>query len=282
MPGNQFTDCIRMGDAERRLLYDALNRTERAERALGGNSKRQSERFVYYGHEIPFSIYENTTQQPHRFMALTRNLSATGISVLHGGFVYQDSECELMLRTVDGERVKIPGTVVHCRLVKGRVHELGVRFDDQIDPSCFVGDDAKGTEPDRPALSGAVLVLDPGGEELPLLRGPLSDTALNLSAVLTPEECVEALGGLKIDVLVCPLDDGPDDIPTCDIVRTVRDAGFTGPILASTSDITLAAVHKATGLGAAGVLRKPYVAAKLIECFSEHLTTPPPPAAAAA
>ena len=69
-----------------------------------------------------------------------RNLSRTGISLLHGKMVYPGIACVVGLRATDGQTVPVHGKVIWCRYVTGRVHEHGVEFTDPIDLPEFVRD----------------------------------------------------------------------------------------------------------------------------------------------
>lgn len=71
-------------------------------------------------------------------MLAPRNLSRTGISLLHGKFVYPGIACVVGLCAMDGQTVPVHGTVIWCRYVTGRVHEHGVEFTDPIDLPEFV------------------------------------------------------------------------------------------------------------------------------------------------
>lgn len=72
------------------------------------------------------------------FVVRPRDLSASGISFLHGSFLYPKSACRVTLRTIDGECVIADGHVVRCRCIHGRVHEVGMRFTEPIDVENFV------------------------------------------------------------------------------------------------------------------------------------------------
>jgi hypothetical protein len=72
------------------------------------------------------------------YLVFARDLSSQGVSVLHGVFVAPNTRCLLTIRTLDKEPMQLPGLIRRCRLVGGRVHELGVKFDQPIDPRSFL------------------------------------------------------------------------------------------------------------------------------------------------
>lgn len=72
----------------------------------------------------------------------SRNLSSTGMCVLHGGRVPRHSKATVIIEA-DGQAGVTTGTIIWCKRAKGvaarAVHEIGVQFDAQIDVSAFVG-----------------------------------------------------------------------------------------------------------------------------------------------
>ena len=66
-----------------------------------------------------------------------RDLSERGMGFLLGNFLYPESTCSVMLRLLSGKAVSISGKVIRCELVRGRVHEVGMRFDQEVDVSQF-------------------------------------------------------------------------------------------------------------------------------------------------
>ncbi len=60
------------------------------------------------------------------------NLSRSGMSFLHGAPSRPGDVCEISALDASGMKRRIPARVVRCRLLEGRVHEVGVRFDEPI------------------------------------------------------------------------------------------------------------------------------------------------------
>ncbi len=135
MSTDQYKDCLRLTDADRRELFRALAATPIEK---GATSKRKHDRVDYRGREIPFWLAGQESHERHRYIALSRNVSASGIALLHGGFAYQGAACGLTLTSIHGQTHELTGTVMHCRLIRGRVHELGVKFSDIIEVESFV------------------------------------------------------------------------------------------------------------------------------------------------
>ncbi|MEM9418835.1 MAG: PilZ domain-containing protein [Planctomycetota bacterium] len=71
----------------------------------------------------------------------SRNISAGGMSFLHLSFLYPGTACHVALQTRHGESVAMSGKVSWCRLVSGRSHEIGFRFDHIIQIDEFVEPD---------------------------------------------------------------------------------------------------------------------------------------------
>jgi hypothetical protein len=93
------------------------------------------------------------------YLVYTRNISARGVAIYHGVFVAPGKRCLLTLPLLDGEVVQLPGVIRRCRLVGGRVHELGVQFDRRIDVDSFVAakDDPTAKKPELSPRHAAVI-----------------------------------------------------------------------------------------------------------------------------
>ena len=130
--GQNCVDSLRLSDEEQRFILDELDRVIRAppRRKL-----RQDLRYRYVVREGLLVEVEGATS---RFIVRPRNLSAGGSSFLHGTFLYPGAACVVSLRATDGRSVHVAGRIVRCRCVHGRVHEIGVRFQERIDVGQFV------------------------------------------------------------------------------------------------------------------------------------------------
>jgi hypothetical protein len=73
------------------------------------------------------------------FLVRPHNLSRSGIAFLHGQFLYPGTPVQLKLRSTTGWTYEMTGEVVYCRVARGMVHEVGLRFSAAIDPAQFLG-----------------------------------------------------------------------------------------------------------------------------------------------
>lgn len=79
----------------------------------------------------------------------TRNLSASGACVLHGGRVPRGAKATLVIQAPDGTGVMTTGRIAWCRRAPGeqpRAHEIGIAFDEPIEVGAFV--ERAGGEPE--------------------------------------------------------------------------------------------------------------------------------------
>lgn len=68
------------------------------------------------------------------YIVLPYNLSVSGVGFLHGGYLYPGSTCHAELIVAGGERRWIAGKVARCSHMSKKIHDVGVKFDDLIDP----------------------------------------------------------------------------------------------------------------------------------------------------
>jgi len=70
-----------------------------------------------------------------------RNLSAGGIAFLCPTPVPPGITCQVSLVARDDQRYPVAGVIRHCRRVGSGWYEVGVEFDQQVEPEAFTGSD---------------------------------------------------------------------------------------------------------------------------------------------
>lgn len=96
-----------------------------------GEVRRRACRFLY---RIPNAIVQPDREDKNvAFIVSTRNISVGGMSILHSQMMYPGSACKVELATRHGGWLTIKATVAHCHLVRGMLHEVGLKFDKPID-----------------------------------------------------------------------------------------------------------------------------------------------------
>lgn len=122
-------------------MLDWLDKLERAapQRAEGQDTKeqRRHERFPYRRHHIRMQVAQSSGP-PLELGVLSRNISANGLGFLHGGFLHLGTQCTFFLPRLDSSELKVTGAVAAVRHLDGMIHEIGVKFTHEVNPSEFV------------------------------------------------------------------------------------------------------------------------------------------------
>lgn len=122
-------DTLRLTPQQVRSIFEALDRRD-AMAGEGQDRRAHARRAFSALHPVPFEVAE-AGGSTAKHLVIPRELSASGMSVLHGMFVHPGTRCSVMLPSSNGGQARMEGTVKRCRLVAGRVHEIGIKFEIQ-------------------------------------------------------------------------------------------------------------------------------------------------------
>jgi len=132
-------DTVRMPEAAIRAFLDHLDREEMLEaRASGDVSKRTIRRHRFPSLAPVVLEVTRPGEGMVRFSVVPRNLSAGGMSIIHGVFLHPKSDCIINLSTVDGEKTAIEGILTRCRYAGARMHESGIKFKHEVDTANYL------------------------------------------------------------------------------------------------------------------------------------------------
>jgi hypothetical protein len=137
-------DLLRLSPRRVRAL---LQRLQEETDASGDRDRRRSPRIQYSDVSIlVVRLRDEPGQRDIYYAMVPRNISSGGVALLHGQFVYPRTSCVIHIPTFDGRIVTVRGSTVHCRMVEGRVHELGVAFAEPVDIAEILGHDGSAEE----------------------------------------------------------------------------------------------------------------------------------------
>jgi hypothetical protein len=144
---SEFVDVLRLPQEEVDRILATLAQRESDH---GDDEMRSEPRLTHTGSPTILVQITYPNEVVGSYRAVSRNISSRGLGFLHGKFVYPGSACRIVVRTTDGTLVGLCGSVVRCRHVEGRVHEVGLLFEAPVDLQRFVLDAGEGPAPAEP------------------------------------------------------------------------------------------------------------------------------------
>lgn len=131
----EANDCIKVlkiSNAEERELVLILEGEEQT------TDCRRHRRYLYImGAGLPMRVYQ-PGGSISEFIVVPRNISAGGLAFLHGGYLHAGTLCMVKLKGLDGCEAISTGHVVRCRYLCGRVYDIGLLFENDIQVGDFV------------------------------------------------------------------------------------------------------------------------------------------------
>ncbi|MFN7022110.1 MAG: response regulator [Phycisphaerales bacterium] len=227
-------NSIRM-DAAR--LDQFLDLREEVSGGSGAAMKRSHVRHAYRAVAVRITLVHPGGSQA-RLNVACRNLSSGGIGVLHSAYVHTGTPCIVELTNSRKVTQTIEGRVVRCTHVQGTIHDVGVRFERPINTKDFLALDPfadrfslENVDPQN--LTGTVLYIEDVTMDQAVVRHYLRQTQMQLVIAATADEAMEkALKG--VDIILCNHQIG--GVPGASIIKRMREAGISQPILIVTAD----------------------------------------------
>lgn len=248
---NQLTNSDRVLDS----LDEAAGRDP-------GAAKRQAPRRVW---RKPLKVLvTHPGGGQHTVEVVSRNLSTGGLSFLHNGFLHTGTQCGVQLVTAIGDRVYVRATVVRCRYVAGKLHEVSLRFDTPVDDSRFVSQE----------LAARILIVDDSATILRLTGHYLSKAGADVVTADSGSRAMKLVAEQDFDLVL--LDVEMPDISGPAVAKTLRERNVTIPIIAYTGCDDEATREECMAAGCSAVLIKPLSKADLIRAVAEFLAVEEP------
>ncbi len=223
-------------------LVQLVERLDRESKAPKNDSRRSGERFTYRAGVIPCMTFD-TNGTRRQSVIYPRNISSGGISLVHRGYLHSGTEIHLVLRTRDGEPMIIKGLVRTCRHLSKMLHEIGVQFEEKLDPADFCEPDvieaalaaARKHNP-LPKLTGRILFVADSADEQRQFQASLASTGVSIEIAGCIGAAIDALKTKNYDVVIT--DDSLEAITADKLFATLRAQSHTGPIICLTWTLT--------------------------------------------
>ncbi len=275
-------ETLRISGQDRSAILKAVD--PGASQTMGGQSGgRGNIRVITNGAEAVLGL-EHDSMSPKRFSVLAHNLSRRGVGVIHGRFVYPGTPCEIELYTLRGDLQPRRGSVIYCKHVTGLIHEMGIRFESQVDirdfvrlspeqEARFLKEMAEHMPAEQQDGGKEVLVIDDFASDLRLFSHWLSKGGFNAQTLTEYDEAstLDAIEEQRIDLLLIDYHLGIKS--GGELIRVIRSAGCRVPILAMSADDDQQTPDDALTAGADGFIRKPFTKEQLLKTVKKLLDT---------
>jgi len=261
-------NSIGLGERDLARLLDEVDR----ESSTDAVKRRKFVRWPYR-RTIKMSLKQVGGGTPVELNLACRNLSSGGAGLLHSSYVYEGSVVELQLPATNGQIVAVKGEVVHCRHVRGTTHEIGVRFDQTINPRSFLTLDAFADSftlehVDPAQLEGCVLAIDDSEMDLRIIQHYLKGTMIKFRTAETIEEGLEKAAE-GCDLILCDFMIG--DRKGTEFVAKLRETGSRTPVVIVTADQTMTTREHLLLSQVDAFLAKPVAREVLLRAIAEFM-----------
>jgi len=270
-------DTLRLSDRDRALL---LAHMERQLVRQGAADQRDHRRYRYQvSNGLGVEVRQNGSS-PVAFAVWPRNLSASGVCFLHGGFLYDNTPVTIALTTMDGKPRTIDGRVARCRHVSGKVHEIGVLFDEAIKLERFVDMGAEHEiVPGAQKLGGTLAHLDTDDDNRRLIQTMLEHLGAAYGGYESSESLLGRVARGRPTILL--VDESSAEPNLKELIGDLRLRKYHGPIAVLTPERNTRHHRQLRRVGASHVMVTPLTTQELAELLLRHLNKTPGIAGAA-
>ncbi len=153
----------------------------------------------------------------------TRDISRSGISILHHGYLHVGTSCSIHLKSAQNNRQVVRGRVVNCDYLDGGVHVVGVEFEQLIDIT--------GLCPD--AVTRRILVVDDDAAMRKIVTFHLKGMNVQVDSAENGEIALQKIASGPFDAVLLDI-----EMPVLDGMETVkrlRESNYGGRLVAMTA-----------------------------------------------
>jgi CheY-like chemotaxis protein len=254
-----------------RELGDLLDRLESPEGAAK-NPKRDFVRWPFRRTSIRVQFLYNGGTSSWITVAC-RNISRTGIALLHSSYAHTGTKCRVMLPHPTRGEVALDGWVTRCSHRSGVVHELGIRFEHHLDvqeylPAAPFADWFSLERVNPEALTGTVVCAAESELDRKILRHFLRGTKLNLIMAGSGHEALTAIDD-SIDLALVEFHLG--DMTGADLASRLHEKAVDVPLVILTPDCHAAPPQLMASMKVSAFLAKPINQDLLLRAIGEFL-----------
>jgi CheY-like chemotaxis protein len=184
--------------------------------------RRQTPRYTYNVKGCVIHLQPQGGGPPTSYLVPTRNISNSGMGFLHGSFIYPGSKCVVQLISMHGTWQNVQAEVTRCDYISSGVHDIGLRFVQNIDASEFCAE----------AAPCRVLIVDDNPAIVRLAETLLKSLNAEINSANSGEAAIELALASIYDVILLDM-----DMPVMDgfeVVKNLREKGYSGTIVAAT------------------------------------------------
>lgn len=266
----EAVDSLRLPAVALAKLHEILDASDAAKK--NPSLQRQWRRWVMRNR-----LAEATIHHPGgtavRCVVSPRSMSAGGMSLIHGGFVYNGVKIIVHIERLTHEVEHLEGKVVRCRHLGKHLHELGIKFDKQMEPRDFIslGDTEESfllEKVDPKSVQGRVLVVEDSRADQRLIAHLLKETEVQVEFIDDASLVVEtAAQGFDLILLDYHLKDTTGD----KVLEKLREAQVMTPVVMVTADETPETARQSRDAGASAMVYKPLTEQILLRALGEFL-----------
>ncbi|CAN5715033.1 hypothetical protein BH11PLA1_BH11PLA1_11100 [soil metagenome] len=266
-PREIVTNTVRISGADLLRLEEEMDAKN-----PGGSPRRSFLRWPFPKEAVLVEMIQ-PSGATSRLRYACRNLSTTGIGILHSTYVHIGTKCIVHLPRLDGGVATFAAIVARCMHYRGVIHEVGLKFDAALNVREYVGiDPMRGgftmEHVDPGKLTGSLLHIDDSSMDRRLVRHHLRETNLNIVSAETASQAL-ARASEGFDVIICEHD--LPDMTGPALAESLRSQSIPTPIIMTTSDTRLAKDASQRSPCVSAYLLKPLTQEVLLRAMAEFM-----------
>lgn len=267
LPSSGRHNSLGLGTRELAALLQLLDSLEQK------RNRREQVRMPYRKLSIPVRVTHPGGSTAIPVLMAARNISSTGINLLHNAYVHPGSKCTITLTHLERGEIGMDASVLRCEHVRDLVHEVTLKFVAPINLREYVKPDPFSDffsieNVDPAGLEGSLVYVDDSAIDHTLLAHYLKPTKLRLRSAMNAQQGLDMIRS-GCDMAIVDFDmPGTDGVA---MISQLRGEGFSTPILIVTSDTSPASRARLTSVNTSAILAKPLSPELLLRAIAEFL-----------